>query len=149
MGVDIVFWHWLAIGVLLLIVELLAPGMFFLWMAQAAGVTGLLLFVFPAMGWEIQLTIFSVLSVVGIVVARRFFKHHPIESDQPTLNKRTAQYLGRVFTLERPIVNGQGKIRVDDSTWKIRGVDCEAGTKVRVVGADSVVLIVEKFEDEL
>ncbi len=149
MGVDIVFWHWLAIGVLLLIVELLVPGMFFLWMAQAAGVTGLLLFVFPAMGWEIQLTIFSVLSVVGIVVARRFFKRHPIESDQPTLNKRTAQYLGRVFTLERPIVNGQGKIRVDDSTWKIRGVDCEAGTKVRVVGADSVVLIVEKFEDEV
>ncbi len=146
MGFEILFWHWLALGAFLLIVELLAPGMFFLWMAQAAAVTGLLLFIFPAMRWELQLTIFSVLSVVGIAVARRFFKRHPIESDQPLLNRRAAQYIGRVVTLDRPIVNGQGKIRLDDSTWKIRGGDCEAGTKVKVVGADSVVLIVEKTD---
>jgi hypothetical protein len=141
---ELVFWHWLAIGVFLLIVELLAPGMFFLWMAQAAGLTGLLLFFAPALGWEVQVTVFSVLSVLGVAVARRFFKRHPIESDQPLLNRRTAQYIGRVFTLERPIVNGQGKIKVDDSSWKIRGEDCEAGTRVVVVDADSVVLIVKK-----
>ncbi len=146
MGFDIVFWHWLAFGVFLLIVELLAPGMFFLWMAQAAGITGLLLFFLPGLGWEIQTTIFSVLAVLGVAVARRFFKRHPIESDQPLLNRRTAQYIGRVFTLDRPIVNGRGKIKVDDSTWKIRGEDCEAGTRVRVVDADSVVLVVEKVE---
>ncbi len=146
MGVEIVFWHWLALGAFLLIVELLAPGMFFLWMAEAAAVTGLLLFVFPSMGLELQLTIFSVLSVVSIAVARRFFKRHPIESDQPLLDRRAAQYVGRVFTLDRPIVNGQGKIRVDDSTWKVRGNDCGAGTRVRVIGADGVVLIVESAD---
>ena len=146
MGFEIVFWHWLAFGVFLLIVELLAPGMFFLWMAQAAGITGMLLFFLPNLGWEVQTTVFSVLSVVGVAIARRFFKRHPIESDQPLLNRRTAQYIGRVFTLQQPIVNGQGKIKVDDSTWKIRGEDCEAGTRVKVVDADSVVLIVEKVE---
>ena len=146
MGFDIVFWHWLAFGLFLLTVELLAPGMFFLWMAQAAGVTGLLLFVFPGMGWELQTGVFSVLSVVGIALARRFFKRHPIESDQPLLNRRTAQYIGRVFTLEQPIVNGQGKIKVDDSNWKIRGEDCEAGTRVIVVDADSVVLLVKRAD---
>jgi len=138
------FWDWLALAVFLLIVELLAPGMFFLWMAQASLVTGLLLFFFPVMGWEIQVLIFSVFTVVGIVYARRFFKRHPTVSDQPLLNRRTAQYIGRIFTLDQPIVNGQGKIKVDDSTWKIRGEDCPAGTRVKVVGADSVVLIVEK-----
>jgi len=141
---EIVFWHWLAFGVFLLIVELLAPGMFFLWMAQAAAATGVLLFLFPGLGWEVQITVFSVLAVLGVGVARRFFKRHPIESDQPLLNRRTAQYIGRVFTLERPIVNGQGKIKVDDSTWKVRGEDCEAGTQVVVVDTDSVVLIVKK-----
>jgi len=146
MGSEIVFWHWLALGVFLLIVELLAPGMFFLWMAQAAAITGVLLFFFPGLGWETQITVFSVLSVLGIAIARRFFKRHPIESDQPLLNRRTAQYVGRVFTLDRPIVNGQGKIKVDDSTWKIRGEDCAAGMRVRVVDADSVVLIVERAE---
>lgn len=145
MEFEIVFWHWLAFGVFLLIVELLAPGMFFLWMAQAAGITGLLLFLLPGLGWEVQTTVFSVLSVFGVAIARRFFKRHPIESDQPLLNRRTAQYVGRVFTLDHPIVNGQGKIKVDDSTWKIRGEDCEAGTRVKVVDADSVVLVVEKL----
>lgn len=143
---SIVFWHWLALGLLLLIVELLAPGMFFLWMAQAAGITGILLFLFPGLGWESQVAFFSVLSVLGIVVARQFFKRHPIESDQPLLNRRAAQYIGRVFTLAQPIVNGQGKIKVDDSTWKIRGEDCEAGVRVKVVDADSVVLIVERLD---
>jgi hypothetical protein len=146
MGFEIVFWHWLAFGIFLLIVELLAPGMFFLWMAQAAAVTGLLLFLLPSMGWETQTMIFSVLAVLGVAVARRFFKRHPIESDQPLLNRRTAQYIGRVFTLTQPIVNGQGKIKVDDSTWKIRGEDCETGSRVRVVDVDSVVLIVEKLD---
>jgi membrane protein implicated in regulation of membrane protease activity len=143
---EFVYWDWWAIAVFLLIVEVLAPGMFFLWMAQASLVTGMLLFFFPAMGWEIQLFIFSVLSVIGIAIARHFFKSHPTDSDQPLLNRRTAQYIGRVFTLYQPIVNGQGKIKVGDSTWKIRGVDCPAGTRVKVVGADSVVLLVEKYD---
>jgi len=146
MGWDIVFWHWLAFGIFLLTVELLAPGMFFLWMAQAAEITGLLLWVFPGMGWEIQIGFFSVLSVLGIALARRFFKRYAIESDQPLLNRRTAHFIGRVFTLDQPIVNGQGKIKIDDSTWKIRGEDCAAGSRVTVVDADSVVLIVEKTD---
>ena len=143
---QIQFWHWLALGGLFLIVELLAPGMFFLWMAQAAFITGVLLFLFSGMGWEIQLPLFSVFSVAGIALARHFFRRHPIESDQPLLNRRTALYVGRVFTLDKPIVNGEGKIKVDDSIWKIRGEDCEAGTRVKVVGADSVVLLVEKVD---
>lgn len=143
MSWDVVYWHWLAFAVFLLTVELLAPGLFFLWMANAGLVTGILLFVFPSMGWEIQWFIFSMMSVIGITVARRFFRRNPTESEQPLLNRRTAQYIGRVFTLEQAIVNGQGKIRVDDSLWKIQGPDCPAGAKVKVVGAESVVLMVE------
>jgi inner membrane protein len=140
---QVVFWHWWALGLLLLLVELLAPGMFFLWMAEAAVVTGFLLLVFPLLGWEYQLIAFSVLSVASIVLFRKFLKRHPIVSDRPSLNRRTDQYLGRVFTLEQAIVNGQGKIRVDDSTWKIQGPDCPAGAKVRVVAAEGVILRVE------
>jgi hypothetical protein len=144
MGWDIVFWHWLAFGAFLLIVELLAPGVFFLWMAQAAAITGVLLFFLPSLGWEAQIAVFSVLSVLSVALARRFVKRHPIASDQPLLNRRTAHYIGRVFTLDRPIINGQGKLKIDDSLWKIRGEDCEAGTQVKVVDADSVVLVVRK-----
>jgi membrane protein implicated in regulation of membrane protease activity len=144
MALELVFWHWWAFGVLLLIVELLAPGMFFIWMAESAFAVGAILWVFPGLGWEYQLMLFSVLSIASIAVFRRYLKKHPIETDRPLLNRRAAQYIGRVFTLEEPIVNGRGKIRVDDSTWRVEGEDSEPGTRVRVTEAEGVILKVEK-----
>jgi membrane protein implicated in regulation of membrane protease activity len=143
MAIEIVFWHWWAFGALLLILELLISGMFFLWMAAAAVLIGALLLLIPAMDFEYQLIAFSLASVFSIVVFRKLLLRHPIETDRPLLNRRNEQYQGRVFTLEHPIVNGRGKIRVDDSTWKIEGEDCETGTKVKVIAADGVVLKVE------
>ncbi len=143
---EFVYWHWLALAVFLLTIELLEPGMFFLWMAQASLITGGLLFLFPTMDWEIQLLLFSVFSLVGIAVVRQFFKNNLTKSDQPMLNKRTAQYIGRVFTLEQAIINGQGKIRIDDSIWKVKGIDCPVGTRVKVIGAESIVLLVESVD---
>jgi membrane protein implicated in regulation of membrane protease activity len=146
MPFDIIFWHWWSLGALLLIVELLAPGMFFLWMGESAFVVGVVLWLFPGMDEEYQVMLFSVLSVVSIVLARRFLKRRPIESDRPFLNQRTAQYIGRVFTLEEAIVNGRGKIRVDDSTWRVEGEDCPAGARVRVIDAEGVILKVQAID---
>ncbi len=141
--VQLVFWHWWACGALLLVVELLAPGMYFLWMAESAFVTGAVLWLYPELGVEVQLMWFSILSVVSIVVAQRLLSRHPIESDRPLLNQRAAQYIGRTFVLSEPIVNGTGKIRVDDSTWKITGTDTPAGARIKVVGAEGIILKVE------
>lgn len=142
--VKLMFWHWWACGALLLVVELLAPGMYFLWMAESAFVTGAVLWLYPELGWEAQLVWFSVLSVVSIVVARRLLIRHPIASDRPLLNQRAAQYIGRTFVLSEPMINGSGKIRVDDSLWKITGTDAPAGARIRVVGADGIILKVER-----
>jgi membrane protein implicated in regulation of membrane protease activity len=144
MPLDIVFWHWWSLGAILLIVELLAPGMFFIWMGESAFVVGALLWFFPGMEPESQIMIFSALSVLSILVFRRFLKRHPIQSDRPLLNQRTAGYVGRVFMLEEPIINGRGKIRVDDSTWRVEGEDCPTGARVRVTDAEGVILKVER-----
>jgi len=146
MPFDIIFWHWWSLGAILLIVELLAPGMFFLWMGESAFVVGAVIWLFPGMDEEYQVMLFSVLSVISIIAARRFLKRRPIESDRPFLNQRTAQYIGRVFTLEEAIVNGRGKIRVDDSSWRVEGADCPAGTKVRVMDAEGVILKVQAVD---
>lgn len=147
MAFTVVFWHWWALGVALLIIELLVPGMFFIWMAESAFVVGAVLWVFPALIVEYQLMLFSVLAVASIVVFRRYLKRHPIETDRPLLNRRAAQYVGRVFTLEEPIINGRGKIRVDDSIWRVEGEDCDTRTRVRVTAAEGVILKVEKAQD--
>ncbi len=144
MPFEIIFWHWWSLGAILLIVELLAPGMFFIWMGESAFVVGGVLWMFPALGLEYQVMLFSTLSVLSIAVFRRFLKSNPIRSDRPLLNQRTAQYVGRVFTLDEAIINGRGKIRVDDSTWRVEGQDSPVGAKVRVIGAEGVILKVQQ-----
>jgi membrane protein implicated in regulation of membrane protease activity len=137
------YWHWLVLGVILVILEVFSPAAFFLWLGIAAGFVGLVLLVWPGVTWPFQVILFALFSLSSVVVGRRYLKLHPIATDEPALNRRGEQYVGRVFTLAAPVVNGQGKIRVDDTTWKISGTDCAAGTRVRVTGVDGVVLKVE------
>ena len=136
-------WHWWILAVALVILEVFAPGAFFLWLGISAGIVGGVVYLMPGMGWEYQVLMFSVLSVISIIVWRKFFRTKPTDTDQPALNRRGEQYVGRWFTLEEPIVNGLGKIHVDDSTWKIRGDDCPVGTRVEVTGVDGTVLLVK------
>lgn len=138
----IVYWHWLIVAGVLLIIELTTPSFYFLWLSVAAAIVGVLLFFIP-LGFAYQLILFAVCAALIIGVWRFYFKTAPAQSDQPKLNRRGEQYVGRVLTLNEPIVNGQGKIRVDDSTWKIEGNDCPAGTRVKVTGVDGVLLRVE------
>jgi len=138
-------WSWWILSVVLLVLEALAPGTFFMWMGISSAVVGVLVLLAPGMGWEYQLLIFAVLSVASIMAWRQYLRKHPVTTDQPTLNRRGEQYVGRTFTLGEPIENGNGKIRVDDTTWKIHGNDCAAGSKVRVVGVDGVILKVEEI----
>jgi len=140
---QLTFWHWWVLGVILLILEVFAPGTFFLWLAVAAGLVGTLLLAVPGIGWQWQLLVFSVLSIGAVVAWRVYLRRHPTESDQPALNRRGEQYVGRTFVLAAPIENGRGKITVDDSTWRVEGPDCATGTKVRVTAADGTLLRVE------
>ncbi|NQZ54859.1 MAG: NfeD family protein [Piscirickettsiaceae bacterium] len=137
------FWHWWVFAVALVIIEILAPSFFALWLAIAAFVTGLALFIMPELQWQTQVLMFAVLSVISIIAWRRYYSINPIETDQPMLNRRGEQYIGRVITLTMPIEDGHGKVQVDDSTWKIEGEDCPAGTKIKVVNVDNVVFQVE------
>jgi len=142
----IVFWNWWVLALVLLVVELLAPGFFFLWLAAAAFVTGGLLLLIPAIGIDLQVLIFSVLSVAAITAWKLYGKKHPIATDHPLLNKRGDQYIGRVFSLYKPIENGEGKIKVDDSIWKVHGEDCDITTKVKVIAVRGTVFDVERVE---
>lgn len=137
------FWHWWILAVALVIIEILLPSFFALWLAIAAALTGLVLLLFPALGWEWQLLVFALFSVISIIAWRRYYQKHPIKTDEPMLNRRGEGYVGRELTLSQPIVDGIGKIRLDDSTWKIQGPDCPAGSKVRIIALSNVVFTIE------
>ncbi len=136
-------WLWLMLGFSLLILELAVSSLFFLWLSVAALITGGVLFLYPTMGWEIQLLLFSILSVVSLVLSRRYVSRKQIASDLPALNRRGQQYVGRIFTLIEPIANGYGKVAVDDTQWRVSGPPLEVGARVRVIAAHGAVLEVE------
>jgi len=142
----LVFWHWWILAGVLLILELTSPVFFFLWLGFAAAAVGFLLLVFPQIPVEGQLVLFGILSVVAVLAWRKYREVHPPVSDQPLLNQRGQQYKDRVFTLDHAIVNGDGKVEVDDSTWRVKGPDLPAGTRIRVVGVDGVIFVVESAE---
>ena len=142
------YWHWLAIALLFFIIEMIAPGAVFIWFGAAAVVVGLILLVTSDLSWQMQIILFSLLSVISLFAWRTYVKKNPPPDNQyPTLNKRGEDLVGRVFTLDEDIVNNYGKIRVDDTMWKIRGEDIIAGGKVRVTEVDGTVLVVVQEKD--
>ena len=135
-----VFWHWWALGGLLVVVEAFAPGYMFLWYGAAAGLVGLLLVFWPGLGLDVQLLLYAGLLVLCTVGWRWYQRARPAVSDHPDLNRRGEQYLGRRFALVAPIVNGRGRIEVGDSSWVVAGAELPAGEIVEVTGIEGALL---------
>ncbi len=142
-------WHWLAFGVLIMALEIVAPGAIFLWLGIAGLGTGLALAALPDLGWEVELILFAVLSVAAILVGRRFVGSRQRPTDHPTLNRRGHGMVGVRSTLKDATVDGRGRMRVGDTMWAIRtedeGSDLPEGAEVSVVGVDGPTLIVRKI----
>lgn len=134
-------WNWFIAGGLLLALEVMVPGTFMLWLGLAAIATGVIGFI-VSMSWQAQIVVFAILSEISVLLGRRIYPTVVTETDKPFLNRRADAFVGRVFTLDEPIVSGTGRVRVDDTTWRVTGPDCPAGTKVRVEKADGASLIV-------
>ena len=135
-------WNWLIVGLVLVGLELLAPGVFMLWLGLAALLVGLLSFVVP-WSWQAQLIAFSIFAIAAVPLWRRVGNARGGATDQPFLNRRADALVGRVFTLERPIVDGSVTVRIDDTVWRVAGRDAPAGSQVRVVAAEGASLRVE------
>ena len=135
-------WNWFTAGGLLLVLEVLAPGVFMLWLGLAALVVGGIS-VFVDWNWQAQFVAFAVFSVAAIPLWRRVSLQVGPATDQPFLNRRAEALVGRVFTLEKPIVDGSGTIPVGDTVWRITGADIPAGSRVKVVRVEGTALQVE------
>jgi membrane protein implicated in regulation of membrane protease activity len=135
-------WNWLIFGFILMALELTAPGVFLFWLGLAALLVGLLSFVFHP-SWQTQLLMFAVFAIAAVPLWRRFARStHAASASNPFLNKRTDALVGRVFTLEKPIVDGSGTVRIDDTIWRVAGPDAPAGSRVKIVSADGASLTV-------
>lgn len=143
---DLSYWHWFVLAAVLIGLELLAPGYVFLWIAVAAGITGILKLLVP-IGWELQLILFGVISIITVIYAKKFIKKYAKETDQPTLNRRGEKHIGNTYQLEQAIENGSGKVKVGDTMWRVEGENMPVGTKVKVVDVNGASFVVEQISD--
>jgi membrane protein implicated in regulation of membrane protease activity len=136
-------WSWIIAGVVLLALELAVPGAFMMWLGIAALLVGVIS-LFVAWPWQAQGVAFAVFAAASVPLWRRFARKVEPETQSPLLNRRTEALVGRVFTLEKPIVNGVGTVRIDDTIWRVTSTaDAPAGNRVRVARADGANLTVE------
>ncbi|QDZ02773.1 NfeD family protein [Nitratireductor mangrovi] len=139
-------WNWIVLGFLLLALEILVPGVFLVWIGLAALATGLLSIALWEAGfwtWQVQTIVFLLLSLLSAYGGYRFVRGRETPSDQPLLNQRARQLVGRTATLEEDMREGRGRIRLGDTYWRVSGPDAAAGTRVRVVEAKDSELTVE------
>ena len=138
-------WTWWIVGLIFLGLEILVPGVFLLWIGLAAIVVGAASFPLWGMAfwsWQAQLLVFAVLAVAFALIGRKLAGSNA-ETDQPMLNRRVEGLVGRTATLEEPISEGKGRIRLDDTTWIVKGPDMPAGARVRITIAQAGGLTVE------
>jgi len=136
-------WTWWIVGFSFLILEIAAPGVFFLWVGLAALLVGTLALLIT-MSWQAQIIAFAILALVFAVLGRQINARFGNRSENQTLNERGKQYVGQKYILHEGLVNGQGRVKIGDSIWLVRGPDeLSAGATVKVTGVDGTILIVE------
>jgi membrane protein implicated in regulation of membrane protease activity len=135
------YWYWLIAAAILAAAELMLPGVFLIWVALAAAITGLVtLAAGPSL--VVQLLVFAGAAVAATLAGRRWYAVNQPPSADPLLNDRAARLVGETVELTRAIVNGHGRARVGDGEWNVRGPDTPAGTCVRVIGIEDGALVV-------
>ena len=135
-------WFWLALGLVRAIGEMTIPGVFLIWLAGAAIVTGLAAWVLP-IGVPVQVVLFVALALVSVFAGKRYLADNPIEAADPKMNDRGARAVGETVLVTSAIDGGTGRVRLGDSEWLAKGPDAEPGTRMRVSGHDGAVLLVE------
>ncbi len=136
------YWHWLALGLLLLVAESLGAAGFLMAFSVAAIITGTLAFVLP-IGWQIQLLLFSIMSLISAYFWWLFLQKRAKPSDKPNLNRPLSGFVGRTTRLTEALVDGRGKVRLNDSNWFVTGPDAPIGSQVRIIGTDQDLLVAE------
>jgi membrane protein implicated in regulation of membrane protease activity len=136
-------WHWMALGIVILAIEVMVSTELLLGIGIGALLTALVYKLYPELSWQMQLVWFAVLSIVATFIYWKKFRASKQVSDQPLLNQRAQQLIGQTSVLVEPIVNGKGKIQVADALWTVQGPELEEGVAVKIVATDGMTLTVE------
>jgi len=134
-------WLWLALGILLIAVEILAPSFVIIWPGLAAIAMALLTWVAPGYTGQALIAIFAALSIVLLFGGRALMSRVEQDEPQTMLNARGKNLIGRdarVLSVNGP----QGKVEIDGVQWPAtwEDIEPEKGQWVMITDATGVNL---------
>jgi membrane protein implicated in regulation of membrane protease activity len=139
-------WMWGGLAALMLVAEMLVPGIAFLWLGLAAAAMGLLVLVLPIFEPSTQILLYAILALATVVYGRRIVRRLGLESPArgSKLNARVADLIGTTAILTEPTIRGQGQVKIGDSVWAFhldeKQADLPAGAPVELTGANGTIL---------
>ena len=136
---------WLAVALALGVAELLAPGVFLVFVAAAAAMTGLTVLAAPDLPLAAQLASVALWSAVTVLIGRRWYRDYPVPEGK-RLNAPGQRLVGCEVVAEAAFVAGQGRVRVGDGAWPARGAPAAAGERLRIVAVEDGTLVVEAID---
>ena len=135
-------WLWLIGGVVLLILEVIAPGFFLVFLGAAAVAAGLFTVLF-GLGTASQLALFALYAIIAVLAGRRFYANRTAGSTDLLLNDPARRLVGKVVTVVAAVDEHEGRVRVGDGEWSARGGPAAVGDRVRITGVEGNCLSVE------
>jgi inner membrane protein len=149
MNIDLLYWHWIVIGIALMLVEIFVGSFFIFWFGAAAVVVGLLTVLAPNLGAIVQLLLWGTLST-GFAVA--WFKYlKPLSKDRTNAGLSKEALLGQIGQVLSP-PNGESKgmlrfpapVLGNDEWLIISQDDLQIGDRASVIDLSGNSLIVKK-----
>ncbi|MBR1777701.1 MAG: NfeD family protein [Alphaproteobacteria bacterium] len=141
------YWWWLSAAAVLMVLEIITPGIFFMWIGIGAFITGVISALIPSAAPAFLGFVFAILSVISVFVGKKVMSKKT-NTEENGLNNRAAQYIGRTYQVYEPITDGRGKISVGDTLWLASAkTNIAANTAVKVIGVNGTMLEVEPVDD--
>jgi membrane protein implicated in regulation of membrane protease activity len=126
-----------------------APFVLVLWFFGIAGLLVGCASLFVDLTWQLQFVTFAVSGFSSAVLWQQLDRSSRDRSDPPSHSvgvRSPCALIGRVFRLQKPIVDGTGVVTIGGVAWRVPGRDCAAGKRVKVIQAEGTLLIVDPLE---
>lgn len=138
-------WNWFAFSLALIILDLIIGANFaLLCFGVASGGVGLLLAMKLPISWPWQVSLFAILSLLSFGLWYIVINKHRKPPEANDLNMGYQKHIGHIYTVITPIKDGEGKVRIGSSPWRVIGPDLPKGAKVKVISVHESTFVVKE-----
>lgn len=135
--------YWIIAGVILIVLELVAPGLIIIFFGIGALLTGIVSWILPlSIQWQLAIFLFS--SIVSLLVFRKYIKQKLFEkTEENSIDEFEEEFIGKQAVAVADFTNGAGRVSFKGTEWNARSEDAIlAGELLTIIARESITLIV-------